>query len=122
MARSAWDLETDHDTDWRLAAGCRGYDPEIWSLSVGRHSEDYKLAHKVCLGCPVQQQCEDLAVRTGSWGMIFGGRDFTTPAKISATPLEGSCERCTKRFDTLVAWRRFCSDYCRKLYHAKVSR
>lgn len=111
-------MNTAIDEDWRLLAACRGHDPEMWSLSVGRSGSAYNEAHKICDGCPVRVPCADMAERTGSWGLIFGGRDFYLP-KPAASREWRNCVRCNKSFHTPLGWRRFCTDTCRKLHHAK---
>lgn len=101
------------EIDWRRSAACRGYDPEMWSLSVGRSGVAYHEAHRICGGCPVKVPCEELGVRTNSIGMIFGGRDFTDGPR-GATPQPAVCQRCSKRFTRTKAWARYCSEGCRK--------
>ena len=101
------------DHDWRVRAACRGHDPEMWSLSAGRGGVEYREAHRICAGCPVREPCGEFGEASGSWGMIFGGRDFYMP-KRAATPQETYCERCGMRFLRTKAWTRFCSERCRK--------
>lgn len=83
--RSAWDLEADHDLDWRLSAACRGEDPEMWSLAhdlVGR--ERNAAAKEICRHCPVKRECLEFGLRTNAVGMIFGGKNMGTRKRVAS--------------------------------------
>jgi len=99
--------------DWRLAAACRGHDPEMWSLSAGNRGQQYRAAHEICDSCPVTADCYDMAVRTGSWGLIYGGVDFDKPRHRMPLQLR-KCWRCGNTYQPRVESSRYCSAQCRQ--------
>jgi hypothetical protein len=117
MTRAAYDFEAETRLEWQRRAACRGMDPEMFTLLPGfMKTADYQEAHRTCETCPVKTACEEYAVETGSWGLIFGGRDFHKPERLPVT-FEGRCERCGTRFTALVVTKRFCTETCKKLHH-----
>lgn len=113
-------LQLDRD-NWRLQAACRGHDPEMWSLTGGWHGQTYQAAHQICDSCPVQAQCLQMAVNTGSWGLIFGGQDFTKPSE-ARPPQWARCEQCLKTYQQQVSWSRHCSPNCRQRAYERERR
>lgn len=75
MNRSAWGLDTDVLISWHGQAACRSYDPEWWSVTGTKLSNDNKLAQRICAGCPVRERCKAEGVEQGvdATGMIYGG-------------------------------------------------
>jgi|SRR5882762_6700331 len=68
------------DTGWRDRAACLGKDPALWFPEEQEEGEPhrretprmYKVAKRVCLGCPVQDECLEYALANreqyGMWG------------------------------------------------------
>lgn len=109
--RSAYGLDVGPDVDWRDRAACLGHDPELWAL-IGKETAGNRLAKEICADCPVTQECQELAERTGSWGLIFAGKSYYTPAR-PATAQWAICGYCMTVYERHVPHARFCSDKCR---------
>lgn len=109
--RSAYDLDSDPAEAWRLDAACFGYDPDWWEL-IGKETEANRMAKRICAGCPVTADCKDMADRTHSWGLIYAGEAYYTPAR-PAKPLWVSCPQCMTVVESRDPRQRFCSDRCR---------
>jgi WhiB family redox-sensing transcriptional regulator len=68
-------LRLTRDYDWRDDAACRGHDPELWfpvgdsGLARAQTAE----AKRVCVGCPVRQECTEYALGTGQYTGVWGG-------------------------------------------------
>lgn len=66
------------DEEWKLAAACRGQDPELWYPSVRgrarrRYNRQVLAAQRICLECPVIGECLQYALATDSRHGIWGG-------------------------------------------------
>lgn len=61
------------DRAWMALAACRGYDPETWFPGEGRGPRDTTRARRICVDCPVRQQCADYAIATSANYGIWGG-------------------------------------------------
>jgi hypothetical protein len=109
--RSAYDLDSDPAEAWRLDAACFGCDPDWWEL-IGKETEANRMAKRICAGCPVTADCKDMADRTHSWGLIYGGKAYYRPTR-RATPQWAICARCMTAFERRAVWAKFCSDRCR---------
>lgn len=62
--------------DWRRAAACRSYDPDLFfPVSPGGVSNERQAAAAVavCAVCPVRAQCLDFALRTRQAHGVWGG-------------------------------------------------
>lgn len=64
-------------TDWRVEAGCRDADPELFfptseDLRRPRVAEQVNAAKTVCAACPVWAECLSWAVTTGQTHGIWG--------------------------------------------------
>lgn len=55
---------------WVKQAACRGVNPDLFFPEKGESAREAK---KVCAGCPVRQQCLDMAISNGERHGIFGG-------------------------------------------------
>lgn len=63
-------LGTNHEDDWQHKAICSQTDPEAFFVEKGGTT---KPAKKICLGCPVRQECLDYALKHDErWG-VWGG-------------------------------------------------
>jgi transcription factor WhiB len=99
--------------DWRLAAACRGHDPDMWTIKGNHRGHAYRRAHAICAACPVRQQCRDLADTTGSWGLIFGGRDYRAEPRHTAHE-NRRCGWCTAPFTSRTIRANYCTARCRQ--------
>lgn len=64
--------------DWQESAACLGDEnPDAW-WPEGRHTprNESMRAKKLCLACPVAQQCFDMAMASEEREGIWGGVDF----------------------------------------------
>jgi len=63
------ELSEDDPGDWRSEALCAQADPDAWFPEKGGST---RMAKRICLGCPVKQQCLEYALihdqRWGVWG------------------------------------------------------
>ena len=66
------------DSNWREHAACRGMDTRIFFPERGDNRREIALARQACSGCPVKQQCLDVALSfpEDDFG-IFGGYTST---------------------------------------------
>lgn len=117
-ARAAWGLLTSDDEKWRLQAACRGEDPTWWELTPGnKHTGPYRQAHQICASCPVWRDCLQMAERTGSEGLIFGGVDFGGAHSGRARAVfYANCRRCGRTYGARNRLQTFCSPACRVLH------
>lgn len=84
--------------DWQEQAKCRDrkYDPELWFSDAPDKSriatEDREYAKAICNGCPVRQQCLDLAMahESGSHWHRFGIYGGLTPNERAALHRKGT--------------------------------
>lgn len=60
--------------EWELAAACRGADPDEFFVD---RTGNALAARRVCLTCPVSEECLDAALardeRFGVWGGVHAG-------------------------------------------------
>jgi hypothetical protein len=104
----------DRRDDWRLHAACAGMDTAIFDLASILGTSIYRQAHQLCAGCPVKKQCRDMAVRTKSVGLIFGGADFGSPGRPRRTSgMQKTCGYCRAEFEAYTGRQRFCTADCR---------
>jgi WhiB family redox-sensing transcriptional regulator len=64
-------------SDWRDYAACRGHDTANWypeeDFRIGINRIARNRAVRICLGCPVKNQCADWAIDNDEHLGIFGG-------------------------------------------------
>lgn len=60
------------ESDWRHAAACRVYDPELW-WTESHHDSRAKAAVEICERCPVRQECLTHAFQAPEHEGIWGG-------------------------------------------------
>jgi hypothetical protein len=95
------------DDLWVLRAACASEDPKWWDCRPVVTDEN-KAAIRICLGCPVRQDCYDDAVRHRDEGVIRGGHRFG-----GLNARKTICPKCMGSFDQ--GWgRRYCSDECKQ--------
>jgi WhiB family redox-sensing transcriptional regulator len=106
------------EADWQKLAVCRGMDTTMFVLSEAtRGTAAYRKAHRYCATCPVAAQCRDFALATGSWGLIFGGLDFTSRGHYRRTSgIRKDCEQCKQEYEAYTSRQRFCTNDCRDAY------
>lgn len=65
------------DFSWHDAAACRGEDLWLFFGSDGERSAEREIreaeAKKICIGCPVREECLDQALSRPERAGIFGG-------------------------------------------------
>ena len=113
-------------TDWMQRAACRGMDPNVFHPvdSNGLKPSAYKLrlldAMFVCLSCPVANQCDQYATRSGIKDGVWAGRDRRNPNTQTLTEPQTHCIIC----DTKLAGRArtLCSNACRQQHRKQYRR
>lgn len=71
----------DQDADWRALANCRDVDPDVMQPEVAA-PEDVEEAKAHCAGCPVLEQCRQLALSQGDGAYgVHAGEWFGTPPR-----------------------------------------
>ncbi|MFF8997097.1 WhiB family transcriptional regulator [Streptomyces achromogenes] len=68
------ELAAERARHWRDEAACREVDPDMFFTD---NTHIVQQARKVCLGCPVRQQCTDYALEHGEWWGVWGGMTQT---------------------------------------------
>lgn len=81
-------------TRWQNSAKCRGQDPDLWFPEGPTAELDAMEAKRICAGCPVRQQCLDMAMgrergRNDREG-IFGGLDGKQRRYLYRRTLQGT--------------------------------
>lgn len=76
-------MTTRDAPDWRMDAACATVATDLWFSEDGSGTHH---AIKICLGCPVQQQCLEFAVDNQIEHGVFGGTTgrFRTRKRIAA--------------------------------------
>lgn len=96
------------DTEWMDDAKCLTTDPNFMQPERATHA-DVEAAKRLCVGCPVIDQCRVFAEsQAGAYGVHAG--EWFGPDPVW---LDGICESCGESF-VRVGAQRFCSDRCRK--------
>lgn len=107
------------DQSWRDRAGCRGMDPELFTLTGRELTADNQTAYAVCRSsCPVSAECFESAIKMGDVSTIRG-----LPITGTVEWQWAECEMCGGRFarpprsrrgksNQRVGARRFCSREC----------
>lgn len=57
---------------WQDDAACHAYNPDLWFPEWPKPNE-YRLARRICKGCPVREQCAQYALDNGIRYGMFGG-------------------------------------------------
>jgi WhiB family redox-sensing transcriptional regulator len=124
--RSAWGLDTDTEVDaWKADALCAQTDPEAFFPEKGGSTREAK---RICIGCPVREECLDYALehdeRFGIWGGLSererralkrGDRGpEVNITRTNARPCRGCGETITSADTT-----NYCSTACRSSAYRK---
>jgi hypothetical protein len=80
--------DSERPADWRKAAACRAYDPEMWH-PLPNNIAGVKAAKEICFGCPSMLACAQSAltrrIRDGVWGGLSEGQRTTLYKKYRST-------------------------------------
>lgn len=108
-------MHTMRDTrdGWQLRAACRDEDPNRMQPEVASQAEvDAAMAH--CYGCPVWEQCEDLALSQAHTYGIHAGAWWGDPPR---DPAADHCSWCGDAMDSERSTASYCSSRCRVAAH-----
>jgi transcription factor WhiB len=64
--------------EWRLRAGCRGMDPELWFPRSADSADARKALHVCRTHCPVWEDCLAWVTPRVTGGMVAGGWHWVT--------------------------------------------
>jgi WhiB family redox-sensing transcriptional regulator len=105
--------------DWRIAAACRGEDPELFfPLGTGSsHEKQIETAKNVCRRGPVISECLEWSLKTLQLYGISGGKDEEERLELLRKPVCPGCNR-----ERLEKDRKFCSRHCSDAYRRQQAR
>lgn len=102
------DLRPPH---WRDRAACLDEDPDRMQPEVATPAQ-LDAALSVCTGCPVWDECRELAESTDAYG-VHGGKWYGAPP---ANPERELCDWC-REAEVPRAGASYCSTTCRVRAH-----
>lgn len=106
---------TVSELDWRHQAACKDADPEVMQPEVASEQDVLDAIRAHCLGCPVWDECLQLAKDQvgGAYG-IHGGQWFGDAPR---RPGAGECGWCGGELEGERSTSRYCSAACRQAAH-----
>lgn len=67
------DVIRSDEMEWQVKGICRNIDPEFFFPEGRAKANQAKIAKRICLDCPILQECRDWALTRGEQFGVWGG-------------------------------------------------
>lgn len=120
-----WNLTTTSDRPggWRDDAECANYDPAWWDLIGAGLTQENQQAIRICHRCPVQAECDQLAITTLAVGVIMAGLPRYGRGDEDTVWHSYTCQHCQRIFTRPGGHaRRYCGPTCKQAHNDRLYR